>query len=133
MSDNCFETESIFFRISLDLPSSKSSKVHLFSLDLYNRIVFQTSVRNNSNDYLEGRVTPKSLPHYTNASDYTQGVFTKESVQPKANEHLAFVAHFIKANYCRSNQEQERKQSNRQDFARYNDYRSKLKEEINMT
>ena len=114
------------------------SRKHIFLrkedplFELYNRIVFQTSVRNNSNDYLEGRVTPKSLPHYTNASDYTQGVFTKESVQPKANEHLAFVAHFIKANYCRSNQEQERKQSNRQDFARYNDYRSKLKEEINM-
>lgn len=102
---------------------------------MFNKIAFQTTVRSKKCDYLEGRISPNDIKKYTeyfiNANYYNKGIFSHINVYPEANKHLAFVVHFIKANYSKSLQQVDFTLNQRPHFARYANYRKNLREDMN--
>lgn len=104
---------------------------------LYDALMLQTTISHNTNNKVEGRVTPKELRDMINksrlrANRYRKGIFTPTQVITKPNENLSIVVHFIKANYSKSDKAKDLRLNNRQDFARYSKYRKDLKEHINL-
>lgn len=97
---------------------------------LYHKFVLQTTIRPDKADYLEGRLTPRNLD--IRQKEYGKGVFIDEKVLPNPEEQLSFVVHFIKANYTKAEKQHELELCNRQDYPRYDKYRQKLQEEINI-
>ena len=105
--------------------------------DVIDALILQTTLRNSQKDFLEGRIKPKDLPRMAKASrlhvrNYNRGVFTNRQVLENSAEHMSLVIHFIKANYSRKDQEHDLYLNNRQDFARYANYRKQLKEHIDI-
>lgn len=104
--------------------------------DLFDSIVLQTTMRY-TNDRLEARITPGALKDMKKGSRlraqiYAMGVFSKKQVIPAPKEHLSLVVHFIKANYSKAEKAHDLYLNNRQDYPRYAQYRTELKEYINI-
>ena len=103
--------------------------------NLFDPIVLQTTIRHRR-DHLEGRVTPKYLVEMNEhgrlrARNYTKGVYAPEAIGIKPEEQISLVVHFIKANYSKSQKAHDLYLSNRQDYPRFDQYRKKIKGEIN--
>ncbi len=102
--------------------------------ELYDALMLQTTIHNNPNNKIEGRVSPKELRKMANtrlrARNFQKGVFVSESVVDEPNKSLSLVVHFIKANYSKKAKLHDLYLNNRQDFARYSIYREQLKKDI---
>lgn len=103
---------------------------------VFDPIVLQTTLRQ-QNDRLEGRITPKELRHMNcharmSVRNYNKGVFTQRRVLNDTANHLSLVVHFIKANYSKAEKAHDLYLNNRQDYPRYYNYRTRLKEYINL-
>ncbi len=103
--------------------------------ELFDSIVLQTTIRNHK-DYLEGRITPGELGRMTSsnrlhARNYKRGVFASNAISMDPEKQISLVVHFIKANFSKSEQKHDLYLSNRQDYPRYDQYRKKIKGEIN--
>ena len=105
--------------------------------DVIDALILQTTLRNKKMDFLEGRIKPKDLHRMANvtrlhARNYNKGVFTNRQVLENSADRMSFVIHFLKANYSRKEQEHDFYLNNRQDFARFANYRKQLKEHIDI-
>lgn len=103
--------------------------------DLFDPIVLQTTIRNRK-DHLEGRITPGELSRMTSndrlrARNYKRGVFVESVTGCYPKSQLSLVVHFIKANFSKSEKAHDLYLSNRQDYPRFDQYRKKIKGEIN--
>ena len=103
--------------------------------NLFDSIVLQTTIRH-SGDHIEGRITPGYLVKMNDqgrlrARNYIKGVYGPEAIGINPKEQISLVVHFIKANYSKSQKIHDLYLSNRQDYPRYDQYRKKIKGEIN--